>query len=157
VKKTTIFLAAVFVGAALSAALETAGAKGLPKIIVLGSLSRSYEPVKFNHEQHLSLAENCETCHHQHKGMKVAECKECHRFDPASFKKNAMRDRLLPCRDCHMPTERPGATGQPDLKTAYHNVCNKCHWGQVNTATLEGCSEICHSPKTDRGREKKKK
>jgi hypothetical protein len=155
VKKATVFLMAVFLCAGMSALPEATEADPLPKIIVLGSISKRYEPVRYDHAKHLSLADGCEGCHHQHKSMKIDTCKDCHRFDPATFRKNARPDKLLPCRDCHMATERPGATGQPDLKTAYHNVCNKCHWGEVNSKTLAGCTEMCHTPKGE-GKGKKK-
>jgi len=156
VKKAAILLAAVFLWAGMSAVPQTTEGDALPKIIVLGSLSKTYEPVKYDHAKHLSLADKCEDCHHQHRAMQIKTCTDCHRFNPASFKKNARHDTLLPCRDCHMATERPGASGQPDLKTAYHNVCNKCHWGQVNTKTLEGCTDVCHALKArdDRGKKK---
>jgi hypothetical protein len=119
----------------------------LPKIIVLGSLSKTYEPVRFDHEKHLSLADGCEGCHHQHRLMPIQNCKDCHRFDPASFRKNVLQDRVLPCRDCHPAKDTPGATGQLGLKAAYHNACNKCHWGEVGAKNLSGCTEVCHVPK----------
>jgi hypothetical protein len=144
VRKTAILTAAVILCACVFAAPGTAAEGKLPKIIILGALSKTYEPVRFDHAKHLSLADGCAGCHHQHRSMQIQSCKECHRFDPAAFKKNLLADRLLPCRDCHPTTENPGIGGQLGLKAALHNACNKCHWGEVNSKNLEGCTEMCH-------------
>lgn len=145
-KKIAIPAVAMLICIAAAAGVGFAAEGKLPKMIKLGSLSKSYEPVNFDHEKHLSLASGCEDCHHQHRGMQIKSCPDCHRFNPASFRANLRLDRVLPCKDCHMATERPGAKGQPDLKTAYHNACNKCHWGEVNSRNLTGCTESCHVP-----------
>jgi hypothetical protein len=140
------------------AAHEAAAGENLPKDLVLGSLSKVYEPVPFNHAKHVSMAGGCEDCHHQHRSMQIKSCSECHRFDPAAFKKNVIADRLLPCRDCHPASEKPGITGVPALKAAYHQACLKCHWGDVGSAgkNLERCTEMCHVPKAREKREEKK-
>ena len=55
-------------------------------------------------------------------------------------------------------SEKPGITGQPSLKVAYHQACLKCHWGDVGSAgkNLGGCTEMCHVPKAPGAPEKKK-
>jgi len=134
---------------AVPAAHAAAPAGELPKVLTLGSLAKVYEPVRFDHAAHVSMVGGCADCHHQHRSMQVQACRDCHRFDPAQFRKNLMVDRLLPCRDCHDPVERPGAGGVPSLKAAYHRACLKCHWGEVGSAgkNLENCTEMCHTPK----------
>lgn len=155
--KRIAIMAVVVLACVSAAAAVGAAAQGkLPKMITLGSLSRTYEPVRFDHEKHLSLANGCEDCHHQHRGMEVAGCAECHRFNPATFRANLRVEKVLPCKDCHMAVERPGAKGQLDLKTAYHNACNKCHWGEVNSKNLAGCTESCHVAKVAGKQEKAK-
>ncbi len=152
-RKPAILSAVVLLCVGAFAALGTAAEGKLPKIIVLGALSKIYEPIRFDHEKHLSLADGCAGCHHQHRAMQIKTCTECHRFNPATFKQNLMADRLLPCRDCHQRAENPGIQGTTSLRTAYHNACNKCHWGEVGNKNLEGCTEVCHVPK---GQGKKK-
>jgi len=145
-KRTAILSAIIIICVGAAAAVGAAAEGKLPKIIVLDALSKTYEPVRFDHEKHLSLADGCAGCHHQHRSMPIQECKECHRFDTAAFRKNVIQDRLLPCRDCHPAKDTPG-TEPPGLKAAYHNACNKCHWGEVGSKNLSGCTEVCHVPK----------
>lgn len=145
-RRTAILSTIILMCVAAAAAVGTAAEGKLPKIITLGALSKTYEPVRFDHEKHLSLADGCAGCHHQHRSMPIRECKECHRFDPAAFRKNVLQDRLLPCRDCHPAKDTPGTEPQ-GLRAAYHNACNKCHWGDVGSKNLSGCTEVCHVPK----------
>ncbi|MEW6720560.1 MAG: cytochrome c3 family protein [Thermodesulfobacteriota bacterium] len=146
-RRTALLSAVVllFLGAAAAVGAATEGK--LPKVIVLGAMSKTYEPVRFDHEKHVSLADGCGGCHHQHRSMQVHACKDCHRYDPASFRKNVLADRLLPCRDCHPRAENPGISGMLGLRSAYHNACNKCHWGEVGSKNLGGCTEVCHLAK----------
>jgi hypothetical protein len=157
-KKAMIIPAAVFLWMGVFAAHGATTGGKLPTILILGSLSKVYEPVRFNHAEHVPLAGGCGDCHHQHRLLQIQTCSECHRIDPAAFKKNVIADKILPCRDCHSASERPGATGQPALKYAYHQACLKCHWGEVGSSgkNLEGCTEVCHAPKVPENREKKK-
>ena len=157
-KKAMIIPAAIFLWMGVFAAPGATAGGNLPTILILGSLSKVYEPVRFNHAEHVSMAGGCGDCHHQHRSLQIQTCSECHRFDPAAFKKNVLTDKLLPCRDCHSASEKPGSSGQPALKIAYHQACLKCHWGDVGSAgkNLEGCTEMCHVPKVPENREKKK-
>ena len=157
-KKAMIIPAVIFLWMGVFVAQGAAAGQNLPTILILGSLSRVYEPVRFNHAEHVSMAGGCADCHHQHRSLQIQTCSECHRFDPAAFKKNIIADKLLPCRDCHSASETPGSTGQPALKIAYHQACLKCHWGEVGSAgkSLDSCTEVCHVPKVPGNREKKK-
>jgi hypothetical protein len=157
-KKATSIAAALFVWMGVVAANGAAAAADLPKVLTLGSLSKVYEPVRFDHAEHVSMANGCGDCHHQHRALQIQACSECHRIDPAAFKKNVAVDKLLPCRDCHGASEKPGANGMPPLKVAYHQACLKCHWGDVGSAgkNLEACTEMCHAPKARDQKEQKK-
>lgn len=149
-KKSLVIPVIILLSTGVVAARGMAAGDNLPKVLTLGSLSKVYEPVRFDHEGHVSMAGGCADCHHQHRSLQIKTCSECHRFDPASFKKNVLADRLLPCRDCHPKTEKPGSDGVPALKAAYHQACLKCHWGEVGSAgkNLEACTEVCHVPKS---------
>jgi hypothetical protein len=157
-KKATILPAVVFLCVGVFAAQGAVAGENPPKVLTLGSLSRVYEPVRFNHAEHVSMAGGCADCHHQHRALEIQTCSECHRFDPAAFRKNVLADRLLPCRDCHPASGNPGNGGEPALKIAYHRACFKCHWGEVGSAgkNLGSCTEMCHVPKVPGNREEKK-
>jgi hypothetical protein len=158
-KRAMIIPAAIFLWMGVVAAHGANAGGNLPKVLLLGTLSKVYEPVRFNHEEHVSNAGGCADCHHQHRTMQIQACSECHKFDPAAFKKNIVTDKLLPCRDCHSASARPGVTVEPSLKIAYHQACLKCHWGQIGDAgkTLGSCTEICHAPKKVPENSEKKK
>ena len=157
-KKAMMIPTAIFLWMGVFAAHGAIAGGNLPTTLMLGSLSKVYEPVRFNHAEHVSNAGGCADCHHQHRAMQVQACSECHRIDPAAFKKNIIAEKLLPCRDCHSASERPGSSGMPALKIAYHQACLKCHWGEVGSGrkNLESCTEVCHVPKVPEKGEKKK-
>lgn len=154
-KKATIIVVAIALCIGVSAASETASEGNIPKIIVMRSLSKVYEPVQFNHSEHISAAGGCAECHHQHGTTQVQTCSECHRFDPSVFKKNIDAGKLKPCVECHPAVDRPGKIG---LKTAYHQACLKCHKRDVGggVKNLEGCTEMCHVLKIQEKRGEKK-
>jgi predicted CXXCH cytochrome family protein len=135
VKKATILLVAIALCIGVSASSETAAVGKVPKDLVLGSLSRIYEPVRFNHSEHVSTAGGCADCHHQHGSIQVNACGECH---PAS--------------------ERPGSIARRGLKDAYHQACFKCHKNDVGSGVknLTGCTEMCHVLKAQERRDEKK-
>jgi hypothetical protein len=146
-KKATIIVVAIAVWIGVSTASDTTTGRDVPKDFILGSLSNLYEPVLFNHSEHISTAGGCVDCHHQHGLMQVNACSECHRIAPSVFKKNVIAGRLRPCGECHLATEEPGRIG---LKTAYHKACFKCHKADVGSGVknLKGCTEMCHVLKT---------
>ena len=146
-KKAAIITVAIALCIGGSAASEPASEGNVPKVIVLRSLSKVYEPVRLNHSEHISAAGGCADCHHQHGSVQVQTCSECHRFDPSAFRKNYDAGKLKPCVECHPAVDRPGKIG---LKTAYHQACFKCHKADVGDGVknLSGCTEMCHVLKT---------
>jgi predicted CXXCH cytochrome family protein len=155
VKKAMIIVVALALSVGVSSAAETTAGGNLPKSLNLGSLSKVYEPVPFNHSGHVSSAGGCADCHHQHGSVQVQTCVECHRIDPAVFKKSVDTAKFKPCGECHAPSDRPGRIG---LKTAYHQACFKCHKEDVGSGVknLKGCTEMCHVLKAQEKREEKK-
>ena len=154
-KKAMIIVVALALGVGVSSAGETTAGGNLPKSLTLGSLSKVYEPVPFNHSGHVSSAGGCADCHHQHGSVQVQTCVGCHRIDPAVFKKSVDTTKFKPCGECHAPSDRPGRIG---LKTAYHQACFKCHKEDVGSGVknLKGCTEMCHVLKAQEKREEKK-
>ena len=119
-----------------------------PSKAVLGELAREYEPVRFNHASHVGMASGCGDCHHQHGAEKSISCKGCHALDDAAFRRSVGATTFKACRSCHEATRKAGAAG-PDLKSAYHRACFKCHRGDVGTVGTDpkGCVEMCHAKK----------
>lgn len=157
-KKATIIVVACVLLLGVSAGAGSEAGGNVPKVLTLGSLSKIYEPVQFNHSEHVSSAGGCADCHHQHGPVQVQACSECHRIDPSVFKKNVNAAALKPCRDCHPASARPGDVGRPGLKAAYHQACFKCHRGEVGSVGKDpkGCIEMCHVPKAQAKLEKNK-
>jgi hypothetical protein len=164
VKKGTMILVVVALWIGISAASGKDPVVDLPKILTLGSLSKVYEPVRFNHAEHVSYASGCADCHHQHIGMQVSPCLECHRVDASVFRKNASASRLKPCGECHPAAERPPGTERPkgvshvELKSAYHQACMKCHKSDVGSGVknLQDCTVMCHAMKGPKKGEEKR-
>lgn len=130
----------------------------MPQTVLLGSIANLYEPVKFNHAGHVTMASGCGDCHHQHGTEQTLACRECHTLDPSSFRKTVAAGGFKACKDCHPASVRPGAPDRPGLKAAYHRACFKCHRGEVGTVGTDpkGCTEMCHAPaaraKSEQGR-----
>jgi Class III cytochrome C family len=120
----------------------------LPGVRVLGGLSDKYEPVRFDHEKHVSLAGKCDACHHHANGA-ASSCRECHNLGPSVFKNSVVRN-FMPCSGCHGALD-PGNPAMPGLKVAYHEKCFACHRG-MNDVGIDpkGCAELCHAKKTGR-------
>jgi hypothetical protein len=158
VKKATVILAAIALCIGGSATSETTAVGNVPKVLVLGSLSKVYEPVRFNHSEHVSTAGGCADCHHQHGSMQVNSCAECHPIDPSVFKKKLNVGKLKSCGECHPASERPGSIALRGLKDAYHQACFKCHKRDVGSGVknLKGCTEMCHVLKAQEKRDEKK-
>ena len=154
-KKATIIVAAIAFLTGISAAGEPPAKGNVPKVLLLGSLSKVYEPVRLDHAEHISMVGGCEECHHQHRSMQVQSCSECHRIDPSVFKKNVKTGTLKPCGECHPVVNRPGDRGRLELKAAYHQACFKCHKEEV-AGNPKGCNGMCHVPKVEGKREEKK-
>ena len=157
-KKAALIAVVLSCWIGVSAAGDAPAGGIVPKALLLGSLSRDYEPVKFDHSGHVSMAGGCADCHHQHGSIQVQACSECHRIDPSVFKKSVDAGRIRPCKDCHAASARPGEIGKPGLKAAYHQACFKCHRGEVGSVGKDpkGCTEMCHVPKAQAKPEEKK-
>lgn len=136
-------------------AVPPAGGK-MPQTIVLGSIAKTYEPVKFNHASHVSNAGGCADCHHQHGTGESLACGECHAIDASAFKKSVRLAKMRPCRECHSASYPAGDSGRPGLKVAYHRACFKCHRGDVGSVGQDpkGCVEMCHVPRAQAKLEK---
>jgi hypothetical protein len=158
VRKAAIILVSIVLCIGVSAASETIAVGNVPKVIVLGSLTNIYEPVRFNHSEHISTAGGCAECHHQHRSMQVDACAECHPIDRSIFKKNLNVGKLRSCKECHPASERSGSIGRRGLKDAYHEACLKCHKSDVGSGmkNLKDCTEMCHVLKVVERRDEKK-
>lgn len=111
----------------------------------LDSLVDKYEAVQFDHAKHVSIANNCGTCHHEH-GKNNLLCMDCHSISKSTFQSSVVRS-FTACKNCHAAVNRDNP-GMPGLKAAYHQVCFDCHRGMGNVGTEpKGCTEICHAKK----------
>jgi hypothetical protein len=125
------------------------GGAGEAKDGVPDGIEGEYGPVPFDHSEHVDMASGCGDCHHQHGPGESLSCRECHRLDPASFRRAIDGTKFRPCRECHPSGIRPDAPETPTLKAAYHRVCFRCHeeFGSVGRDP-KGCTGMCHSRKT---------
>jgi len=121
---------------------------GMPKTVTLGSLTDRYEPVEFDHSDHVDMASGCGDCHHQHGTDQLLGCRECHSLDSSAFRRSVKVETFRACRECHA-----GPSSQPDpartgLAAAYHRACFGCHRevGSVGEDP-KGCVEMCHAKK----------
>jgi hypothetical protein len=158
VKKATMIVVAIALWIGISVASEKDPVVNVPKVLTLGSLSKVYEPVRFTHAEHISTAGGCADCHHQHIGMQISPCMECHRIDPSVFRKNANAGKLKPCSACHPATERSKGVSHVELKAAYHQACMKCHKSDVGSGVknLKDCTVMCHALKGQKKGEEKR-
>ncbi len=117
----------------------------LPGVRTLGSLSEKYAPVTFDHPKHVTIADNCATCHH-HANGNASLCKDCHGLSSADFKKSVVQN-FMPCSNCHNAFDRENPA-MPGLKVAYHKKCFGCHRGMGDIGVdPKGCTEVCHAKK----------
>ncbi|WP_020676592.1 cytochrome c3 family protein [Geopsychrobacter electrodiphilus] len=117
-----------------------------PDTIVIDILSKYYEPVEFNHQLHVDIAEDCSVCHHHTTGTGTVNpyCAKCH------AQKQEMA--TVACVDCHaaetFSSEAIHRQSQMDLfhidvnglKGAYHQNCRGCHQEKDGPT---GC-QTCH-------------
>jgi len=138
----SVILSVVFM---LSAAFFCAEVQADPGLIRLDSLMDQYEAVLFDHTKHISMADNCGICHHEH-GSNNMICMDCHSIDKSTFQ-HSVASSFMACRNCHDAFDRDNP-GMPGLKAAYHQVCFDCHRGMSNVGIEpKGCAEICHAHK----------
>lgn len=144
-KKSTILIISSVIIIFLTAPLR-AEIKNSNFIFRLDSISDKYEPVKFNHTRHISIAGDCGICHHQHGNSGTLPCKDCHSVDKSVFR-NSVVNGFMACKNCHGDLDRSNP-GIPSLKTAYHSTCFKCHRGIGSVGTNpKGCTQMCHEKK----------
>ena len=125
-----------------------------PETIEIDALAKYYEPVEFDHELHVGVAEDCSVCHHHTTGTGTTDlyCAKCH--------SNYEEMEMVSCADCHsaepFSAEEIHRQSQKDLfhvdmnglKGAYHQNCLGCHQ-EMDGPT--GCQD-CHA-RTEAGDE----
>lgn len=125
-----------------------------PETITIDTLAKLYEPVEFDHQLHVDLAEDCSVCHHHTTGTGTTDlyCAKCH----GQFE---VLERVS-CADCHsaesFSAESIHRQSKVDifhidmngLMGAYHQNCLGCH-KEMDGPT--GCQD-CHS-RTEAGDE----
>lgn len=133
-----------------------AGNAKTPGIVKLDTLSDKYEPVRFDHAKHASIAGNCGTCHHEHGNSATLPCKDCHSIGHSTFK-DSVTNNFMACKNCHSAYE-PSNPSMPGLKVAYHKSCFECHRGMGNVGIdPSGCVQMCHAKKEQKIGMKKEK
>jgi cytochrome c553 len=144
--KKRVIISLILVLCISSAASLYAGNAKIPGIVKLDTISDKYEPVKFDHAKHASIAGNCGTCHHDHGKNSTLPCKDCHSISSSTFK-NSVTNNFMACKKCHAAND-PSNPAMPGLKVAYHKTCFECHRGMGNVGIDPiGCAQMCHAPK----------
>lgn len=90
-----------------------------PDSLRLDDLVELYEPVRFDHRAHASMAEmgnDCATCHH---------------YSPPGT--------IPPCKECHSLLAESGDLRKPNLKGAYHRQCLACHVEWSHETQCDAC------------------
>lgn len=97
---------------------EASSSENVPESFTLGHIAKIYEPVRFSHGNHSSVAGECGSCHH-----------------------HSEVGQTPPCQKCHGASLESKGSGMPGLKDAYHRQCMGCH-KDMGTGPV-GCGE-CH-------------
>lgn len=130
--KLPVLILALFTGAGLIAA-DCLTAEDIPEEIEIyneGYRKKLYEPVDFNHLEHVEDYDvACDQCHHDYKGGENI------------WKKG---DPVKKCTQCHNPKKKQGEKVYR-LVFAYHFNCKKCH--QENDSGPTAC-EDCHTKRS---------
>lgn len=132
----------------LAGLIGPARAEGIkmPGTIKIKYIQNQYRPVVFDHAMHVSIAEGCGTCHHQHNDKMKSTCSECHSLNAAQFKASA-KQGFAACSGCHTDNS-PGAPEMPGLKVALHKKCFQCHVGIGDLGfSPAACVKTCHARK----------
>lgn len=113
-----------------------------PDTVVIGSLSKQYEPTTFNHSMHVDLLKDYA------KGAlakgfhadDTALCQGCHHNTPAGVAPPK-------CGTCHGKAFADDDPKRPGLMAAYHIQCNQCHKAMgVESPKATDC-KTCHAAK----------
>ncbi|MDY0302047.1 MAG: cytochrome c3 family protein [Trichlorobacter sp.] len=131
--RTKLFLSIITALTILVAAICFADA--IPEQITINKIQKYYDPVVFNHGNHISALQDCSLCHHHTADGQVSNqnCVRCH--------KNSGAQPVVGCQGCHaadpfsstaikqMGRQQPPVyhRDQPGLKAAYHQQCLGCH------------------------------
>ena len=114
-----------------------------PRTLVLGSLSKDYEPCVFPHGDHvlILLSKGDDTMAKAfHNGSKTV-CLTCHHRSPASATPPK-------CGNCHTKTVDPDRPGRPNLTAAYHLQCMGCHEAMKVEKPKNADCGTCHKPRS---------
>lgn len=123
------------------AAPVSKAAPAAPDTVVIGTLSKKYEPTTFNHSSHVELLmdatkkSSLAQAFHSPAGVL---CQGCHHNTPA--------DMAPPkCATCH--GQAFSGDQRPGLMAAYHIQCNQCHKAMgVDSPKATDC-QTCHTAK----------
>ena len=114
----------------------------LPDTVEIGSLSKQYAPVSFNHSAHMDYlktaakGELAKAFHNQPDTL----CQGCHHNTPSGMTPPK-------CGTCHGKTATKDEPARPDLMAAFHNQCIQCHQAMgVEPVKATDCKG-CHAPK----------
>jgi len=114
----------------------------LPGMVIIRELSNQYEPVAFDHGDHVAKLEKAvqqsRLAQYFH-GEAGTLCQGCHHNSPAS---------LTPprCSSCHARDFDPRQPARPGLQAAYHGQCMSCHREMQVKLAATACTE-CHPQK----------
>jgi predicted CXXCH cytochrome family protein len=106
----------------VAAGLAYAGAAG-PDVVLIDDVSHWFAPAEFAHADHLDMADECSSCHHDQEPEDAGAC-----------------------GDCHLAEYDPASPDVPDLKMAYHTLCLGCHDEVGATLECVGCHERAALP-----------
>lgn len=128
--------------------LQPCQAMERPDTIVIDTLAQLFEPVSFDHDMHVEIANSCATCHHHTTGTPVEDtnCARCHA--------NSGPTAEVACQDCHAAKRFEADylnkldedntiyhVDKVGLKGAYHIRCMNCH---EEMGAPNGCQD-CHT------------
>jgi len=132
--------------AARDLTVATIADEEIPEIVIIGSLSDTYEPSKLPHRKivkRLIKDMQGDTMAGHFHGQDVLMCQGCHHNSPAS--------KTPPkCASCHAAPFDPATPGRPGLMAAYHGQCMGCHTSmQLEKPSNTGCGDAdgCHKVK----------
>ena len=120
-----------------------------PATVTIGTLSKEFEPVVFQHKEHVEkLVAGIESAS---PGMMrfhadpYALCASCHHNSPPS----AAPPTCVSChtRDINTVKAALQQNGVPALKAAYHQQCMSCHTGMGLTKPANTACASCHVPR----------
>ena len=151
----------LFIASYVGGEKNTPSSADVPEVCTLGHLAKVYEAVRFSHEMHTLVAENCATCHHNSEEGQTPACTECH--GTSSGLKDAYHGQCIGCHkkmemgpvgctECHMKKISKVSSGEKKkekgpqttilnrLENKYQSVTFS---HETHSSLAENCSE-CH-------------